>query len=234
MIEPSPQDIADTKALARQKFGHDRLIAVTYFHPATGEPLVEVLFADLSYVDAVSYYDARSVSILQARSALICERLLWPAAEVLGPLREEWGALDTKLERELRGELGFVDGGALTRPLTLATAPPGLSAERAGELLKAEPGRLWSVYHRGNGLACVLRQPQPAVWHLSMTAMNEAHKDRKSQLCPSLDVIGDHSVWCPAPTLRQHIEERPGRAVDLNEPWCDLGGAAAKTSARRF
>lgn len=235
MIGPTPQDITAAKQAAAMKFGHDRLVGVTYNDPMTLEPLVEVLIARLRWIDAVAYYDQRTVSIIQARSTMFADRLVFPDAAALAPMREQWAAFDRCVEDEFRGAMGFTPPRALARarPLTATTAPPGLSAKAVTDLLAENTGcRIWAVHLSDNGLACVLRSPTPDVWQMTQTMAAEAQANGTGQLCPALDIISDHCVWSPAPTLRAHIEELPGRAADLASPWVELGGAAAKTSSR--
>lgn len=236
MIAASPEQIAAAKAECRKRFGHDRGVRVVVSNPATGEPMAEVLLANMTFADATSYHDARGESVITARSVLLTERVLWPSSAQLEELRSEWGAFDTLVEREYRRELGFFEGSkALCRPLTPATCPPGLAPSEAVDLLRREAGkRLWAISNRANGLSLVARQPQPDVWTMGSRLIAEAMAENKNSLCPQLDMIADHTVWCPGGSLRVHIDERPGRAWDLNSPWADMGGAAAKTSASRF
>lgn len=235
MIRPSAEQIAAAKAECRKRFKHERLIGVAVSDPAIGGDMAMVLMADLSFAEASDYHDARHESVVTARSVLLAERLLWPVSGELESIRSEWGAFDVLVEREYRKEVGFTEGSASCRPLAASTCPPGLTGEAASELLKKEAGRrLWSIYSRANGLACVIRQPQPDVWMMGSTLLGDALREHKNTLCPQLQVIADHCVWAPAGGLMAHIEERPGRAEDLNEPWANMGGAAAKTSATRF
>ncbi len=234
-IEPTDADVAATKAACVKAHGHDRLVGVTYASPVDGAPLVEVLFADLDYTSASAYVDARSVSMLGARGALFEKRLLWPAEELLHPIREEWGAFDSKLEDQYRHEVGFVAGDARARPLTDATAPPGLDPKLVPAMIAEADGvRLWSVVRPVNGLAAIFRQPLAPIHSLAWEMLRESARARQRLLCPALNIIADHCVWTPDGSLRAHIERRPGRAEDLMDPFLEMGGQAAKTSARRF
>lgn len=235
MIASTPEELAAAKQAAAKKFGSDRLVGVTYEDPVTFEPLVEVLLARLRWIDAVAYYDQRTVSIIQARSTMLVDRLVFPDPAALAPMREQWAAFDRCIEDEYRTAMGFSPPRALARArmLTATTAPPGLDPKAVAELLAENAGcRLWAVHLRDNGLACILRSPTPDVWQMTQTMASEAQANGVGQLCPALDIISDHCVWSPAPTLRAHIEELPGRAADLASPWVELGGAAAKTSSR--
>lgn len=237
MLDPTPADLLAAKAEIRKRFGHDRGVRVLVANPATGEPMLTALLADLTLADAVAYHDARGESVVSARAALLAERLVWPGPAELEPLRAEWGALDTLIEREYRREVGFSERTAATcRPLTAATCPPGLSQDKAAELLRASTGRrLWSIHNHANGLSCVVRQPQPEVWLAGSRVLADAMEAKTNTLLPHLQIIADHCVWAgDGLSLAAHIEERPGRAWCLNAPWAEMGGAGAKTSAARF
>lgn len=234
-LQPTDADVAAAKAACLKAHGHDRLIGVTYRSPVDGEPLVEVVFADLDYAAASAYVDARSTSTLGARAGLFEKRLLWPAEEQLQPIREEWGAFDSRLEDEYRLEVGFAPGGARARPLTEASPPPGLDPKLVPTMIAEADGvRLWSVVRPVNGLACVFRQPLAAMHSLAWEMLRESVRSKQRMICPALNIIGDHCVWTPDGSLRAHIDRRPGRAEDLMDPFLEMGGQAAKTSARRF
>lgn len=232
---PTASDVAAAKLACLKKFGHDRLIGIDFCSPADGQLLVTVLLADLSFAEASAHVDARSVSILSARTALLESRVLYPASEVLEELRAEWGAFDARIEDTYRTEVGFVAGGARARVLTAQTAPLGLAPALVETMLReADGARLWSVYRPENGLACVLRQPMAPIHGLAWEMVREAVRARRGMICAPLTIISDHCVWTPDGALRAHMERRPGRAEDLTDPFLEMGGQAAKTSARRF
>ena len=234
-IDLTLADIAAAKAACFKRFGHDRIIGIDYADPITGEQLVTVLIADLTLADASAYFDARVGGIPAARSTLLTDRILFPVVAALEEIREAWPEFDRSVEAELRTELGFFPGNPTVAPLALLTAPPGLSAALVPAMLAAAEGtRLWAISRPANGLACVLRQPQAAIYHLSQASYAEAWLAKRGILTSWLDIVGDHCVWSPAATLRAHLEQRPGRLEDIGVPWQQMGGQGAKTSARRF
>lgn len=234
-FELTSADIASAKAAAAKKFGSDALIGIDYRDPLSSELLVTVLFAALDLRATGEYEDARRASYAQARAGLFVDRRVYPSDERLAELRELWPAFDGSVEVELRQELGFATERAYARRLSAATAPPGLSAEDAAQLVTQEqPVRLWAVACAENGLACVLRTPVAAIYALGMTSFREAQAARRGTLCPMREIAEDHCAWAPGGSLRAHLEERPGRAASLVLPWMDIGGAGARTSARRF
>lgn len=235
MISPGAADIAAAKSSALKRFGSDRIVGVTFEDPISGAPFAEVLLAALTLASAGEFYDAKAPQ----SGALLASRLVWPSSEELEPLRAAWPAFDVRVESAFLADAGFTAEGALEpRVLSLATAPAGLSVREAEQLLSANAGlRLWAVERPSTGLACVIRQPAPEVWSMSRTAIGAALSAGKGTLCPAINMLCDHCVWSPTGPgegLRQHLEESPGRAADLSAPWADMGGAGAKTSARRF
>jgi hypothetical protein len=234
-IRLTDADVTAAKALCLKTFKHDRPVGVDYTDPITGDLLVTVLVADLDLAAAGAYFDARLESIPNARTVLLQERALFPSQEQLEELRETWPEFDRSIEDRLRDLWGFITGAPVALPLTEATAPPGLDPKLvAGMLAEAGSVRLWAVSRPTIGLACVLRQPVRAIYDLSKTSYGEAWSARRNVLGSWLGIIEDHYVWSPAPTLRAHLEQRPGRLEDLGAAWLKMGGAGAKTSGRRF
>jgi hypothetical protein len=238
MLRPSPDEVVAIKAACRAKFGHDRVIGIPL-----GEPIdLFVAVAAFSGVkDASVYVDARTASStgpMQARSALIVERCLWPSQAELAAVRRLRGVLDAKIEEYFRAAMGWSgdDNMASAVRFSAATAPPGFAApaELAGKvnaLFAAHPAaELWSVTNQVNGLALVIANPEEVVHTAFSAAFAELQKSRRGALTLSLDFLKDFIVWSPKP-VDAYFDEAPGRAEDLTNPLLEMGGAAATGSA---
>ena len=235
MFELTPADVAAAKAASMKKHGHERLTGIDYRDPVSGNLLTTVLFADLDLAAASDYYDARLSGIAPARAALFQERAMFPDVDALETIREAWAEFDRSVENELRMEWGYVAGAPSTKPLSASCAAPGFEKLDVAALIAANPGaRLWTVSRPSTGLACVLRQPMAAVYHMTFATLQEAFSTKRGPLLARLGVIEDHCAWAPGASLRAHLVERPGRLDDIGDAWQTMGGAAAKTSARRF
>ena len=227
-----PAELEAARASCAERFPGRRLVEVVYHDPIDGSPLAGLLLAALTYSDAIAFYDARSSL---SRWPLIADRLLFPAVTSLEALREEWPAFSLTVEASYRRAHGFSGDDALplVRPLSPDTAPSGLSADDARALLAANAGaRLWAVSLAENGLSLVWRQPTAETWSLAARVTAEAHGRRANTLCPALATLGDHCLWTPDGPLSAHLDALPGRAADLSIPWNQIGGLAARATAR--
>lgn len=232
---PTPEDIDAAKVACEKAHGHARVVGIDYHDALTGELLTTVILAALDWPAAVAYQDNRAADVGRARALLFSERQLFPAIGATSKIRDEWAAFPVTVETAFRGAMGFSGDGdaAIARPLSVASAPPGLTAEATTALLAANAGaRLWAVSHAGNGLALVWRQPTAETWSMSQKVMGDAQRTRQGVLCPALETMASHCVWTPDGTLHQHLGAAPGRARDLELPWDMMGGVAAKASSR--
>jgi hypothetical protein len=231
MTAPTPTELAAAKAAARDRFGTDRLVGVTFNDPQTGDETL-VLLADVTLASLGEIFDSNFAP------GSVLSRRVWPSDDDLEIVRAQWPAFDTRVESAFLSEAGLCLEEVDAHQLSVATAPRGLEPKALAELLAANKGlRLWSVVCEDNGLACVLRNPTPEIWSMTKTQISEAMRAGKGTLAPALNTIVDHCVWSPngpGEGLRAHINERPGRARNLLAPWAHIGGAGAKTSARRF
>lgn len=231
---PSAEEVASVKAECQKRFGHDRVVGVKYHDPISGEHVATVCLAAFDWAAAVEYQDNRASDVGKARALLFAERQLYPSPEALAPLRAEWAAFALTVETVYRQAMGFSpeDTSPVARPLSPSAAPPGLSAADAKALIASHQGvRLWGVSLPDNGLALVWKQPTSEVWGHSQRVIAEAMRAKAGVLCPALGTMGDHCVWTPDGTLKQHLDKAPGRARDLEVPWDMMGGVAAKASA---
>jgi hypothetical protein len=234
MNRPTPEDILAAKAACRARFGHERIIGIPL-----GEPIdLYVIAAAMGLREASAYVDARAASQIQARSALVVERCLWPDQKTIAAVRVKRGALDAKIEVGLREALGWVDAMATAQRFSAATVPPGFSAgvnpadlpAKAAELVAAHPSaELWSITNRGNGLALVMAAPEEDVYTAIVAAIGEASQSKRGLLTVVYNFVRDLIVWSPKP-LEQYFDEMPGRIEDLANPVLEMGGASAAGS----
>jgi hypothetical protein len=241
---PSEKERAAIKAAALATFNSDRVAVIEL-----GAPFgVCVYIAAFDLASATAYDDGRTESAENGRSAMLAERVLWPTQERLEELRSkpECAALDHLLEQKLRRLHGFdADGEPTCARLSAMSIPPGFCAPKeagraAAELQAAHPGAvLWSVYHRGSGLSCIMRGPISDVWAEITSAITGAMKARQGVLSSAALYACDLCVWAPglAPggdakaALRAHLNEAPGRAIHLTSPILAMGGAYAEARA---
>jgi hypothetical protein len=232
MIRPTPDEILAAKAACRAKFGHERILGIPL-----GDPIdLFVIMAACNLREAAAYEDARAVSPIQARSALVVSRALSPSQADLSASRRLRGAIDAKIEAYFRAALGWTDEMATAQRFSAATAPPGFAAPaelpaKVQELVAAHPAaELWSVTNKANGLALVMAAPEEDVYTAAIAAIEEANRSRRGVLTVVLDFARDLVVWSPKP-LDAYLDEAPGRAADLANPFLEMGGAGAVGSA---
>ncbi len=238
MLAPTPEEITAAKAECRRRFGHEKIVRVIVTEPIATHALV----AAFNLTEASSYVDNRRLSFENARSSLIGDRCLWPSQEVLEEIRGErrlW-AVDIQIENKFRELMGFSDGEAHARPLSAATAPPGFRAglnakdlaAKVAELVGLSKGqKLFAVQHPSNGLELIMGQPTGDVGLAASVALAAAQKSGSGTLTAVLDFAIDHVVWSPPGGAKAHIDEAPGRATDIAQPFFEMGGAGASASA---
>ncbi len=232
MIRPTGDQILEAKAACRAKFGHERVIGIPL-----GEPIdLYVIMAAFGLREASTYSDARAVSPLQARSALVVDRAVWPSPKEIAARRALRGALDSQIEIYFRHALGWTDDMATAARFSAATAPPGFAAPadlaaKVAELQAAHANaELWSVTNAANGLALVMAAPDEAIYTAAIAAIEEANRSKRGTLTVVLDLVRDLIVWSPRP-LDAYLDEKPGRAADIANPFLEMGGAGATGSA---
>jgi len=231
-MRPTQEQIDAAKAECRKRFGHERVIGIPLGAPIN----LFVIMAAFGMREAAEYVDARAASPIQARSALVVERCLFPEAKVLADVRRLRGALDLKIEESFRGALGWNDAAAVAQPFSAATAPPGFAAladvaAKAADLLEQfKHTELWSVTNPANGLALVMAGPEEEVFIAAVAAIQDANRTKRGGLTTVLTYARDLIVWSPRP-LDQYLDEAPGRAEDLANPFLEIGGAGATASA---
>lgn len=230
MIAPNADQVAEAKALSRKRFGHDRLVGC-----AVGAPIgLTAAVAAFNLREADAHEHARGERAIDARSALLADRCLWPSPEQLAEIREEWPAVDVALEVEFMLAMGFGSGEPTCVPLSASSAPKGFATPetlvaKIADVTKAAAGsKLWSITSRSSSLSLIVRQPIADVWTAGCVALDAAKKTGGS-LAALVGFYTDHLVWCPQP-LAVHLDERPGRARDMIAPWTEMGGAGASSS----
>ena len=231
-MRPTQEQIDAAKAECRKRFGHERILGIPLGAPIN----LFVIMAAFGMRDAAIYADARAASVVQARTALVAERRLFPSETELADARRLRGALDAKIEAAFREALGWTETIATAQPFSAATAPAGFAdaatlATKAAELLKQyEHTELWSVTNTSNGLALVMAVPEQEVYIAATGALAEAGRTNRNTLTAVLLYARDLVVWSPRP-LEQYLDEAPGRAEDLVNPFLEMGGAGATASA---
>lgn len=231
-MRPSQEQIDAAKAECRKRYGHERVIGIPLGPPIN----LFVIMAAFGMREAAEYADARAVSPLQARSALVVDRCLSPEPKILADVRRLRGALDGKIEEGFRGALGWNDSTASAQPFSAATAPPGFAepAQLAAKVLELQErfkhAELWSVTNPANGLALVMAGPEEDVYTAAVAAIGNAAQTKRGVLTVGLTYARDLIVWSPRP-IEQYFDEAPGRAEDLLPPFLDMGGAGATASA---
>lgn len=237
MRRPTEDEKVAIRAECRKRFGHERLVGVPLAAPVDAY----VVFAALDLASASAHMDARLSSGINAASALVDERRVWPPAAEVSAMIGRFGMLELELAAEIRETAGFPkkDGEPSVVRLSVATSPPGLTASAAGDLLAANAGLdLWAITRRENGLSLVIRGPAPEVVQAAGTAAQDAAKARSGAITWALGSVRDHCVWAPGTMVGgaagvdfdRHIDEMPGRADDLGPALLKIGGAG---TARR-
>lgn len=232
MLRPSPDDVAAAKVECRKRFGHERVLGIPL-----GSPIdLYVIVAAMGLRDAATYDAARAAQPVQARSALVADRALWPAQKDIAARRVLRGALDAKIEVAVRVALGWSDDPATVLPFSVATAPPGFAAPadiaaKVEELRAAWPAaELWSVTNAANGLALVIAAAEEDVYTAAVAAFGQAQQQKAGTLTTLLGFVKDLVVWSPKP-LDAYLDEAPGRAEDIGVAFLEMGGAGAAGSA---
>ena len=232
MLRPTEEQIDAAKAECRRRFGHARLVGVTIGAPVD----LFCVVAAMGLREASADHDARVESIVQAQSAFVIDRLLWPALSEVAALRATFPALDAQITETARKALGFTEARASALVFSAATAPPGFAAAgelaaKVAELQSAHPAaKLWSVSNRANGLSLVMAAPSEDIYCAARAAAEAANTSKRGGLTVILDFARDLVVWSPKP-LDVHLDEMPGRAEDIAGPFFEMGGAGASASA---
>jgi hypothetical protein len=257
MIDPTPAEIIAIKSSARAKFGRDLALRV----PLTSPIEAVVVVAPFDLASYAAHVDARQANAQTAQLGIVVDRLLWcspadaasPTIDSIVPtkddpdpfrrvaldrydaLQEMWPAVASLVDRKLLEIAGRARAGELARavPLSVGTAPHGLSPADAAKLLEGRPvrgaGSLWSVTH-GNGLALVMSSPQPDAWLAARAAWGESVRDSKGIIDSMLVLARQLIEWSPEP-FEALIDRKPGYAEALLNPMLDMGGAGAQASA---
>ena len=229
MIEPTSEDIVAAKAECRKKFGHERIVQIVI-----GDPIgVTVLMAAFNLTEASAYSDARHISEFNARSALISERRLFPGREVFDAYRNEkrLPAIDEHTEAHFRFRMGFNQRRVFAARFSLAGRPPSMPEEKAQELLAKEPAdQLWTIYDRAADLELVMRSPTSDVWASARSSLAKAAASHTGTRTTVYDYAKNYIRWSPRP-LDEYLDEKPGRALDIADPFFDMGGSAAEASS---
>ncbi len=132
--------------------------------------------------------------------------------------------------------MGFTAGTAHAQPLTTMTAPPSFATaddlgKKIAELAAAHPGQqLYAVHKATNGLELIMKAPASEVWGAATVASRAAINDGAGLMTCVLDYARDHVVWSPRP-FDQYIDECPGRACDVVNPFFEMGGSGASSAA---
>lgn len=231
-MKPSAEQIVEIKTECRKRFGHERVIGIDL-----GQPLnLYVVIAAFGMREASDYVDSRAASSIQAQSALVAERVLWPEPAALADVRRLGGALDAKIEERFRELLGWSPNMAVCQPFSAQSAPPGFAsrddlATKAAGLIASHPhSKLWSVWNRDNGLSLVIAGPEEDVYTAATASIGEANRTRRGILTCVLSFVKPLVVWSPKP-FDALLDEAPGRAEDLANPFLEMGGASATSSA---
>lgn len=237
MLRPTPEQIAEIKTASRVKFGHDRVLGIPLGAP------IDAYFAVAAFASVREYaahMDASMAGEIQARSALVADRCLWPSQKEIAEVRAEWPALDAKLENEALFAAGYTgEEVAHVALFSAATAPPGFAAAadlaaKVQALHAAHPGvKLWSITSRANGLALVMSDPSESVYTAFQHMINESQRSPQKAvltLTGAADFTRDLVVWSPRP-FDAHLDEKPGRAAALLTAWPEMGGATAASSS---
>jgi hypothetical protein len=231
MLRPTPDEIAAARSLCREKFGHERIIGIELREPIDAF----VIMAAMGMREASEYADARAESVTQARSALVARRALWPSQKVLSETRRTLGALDAQIENYFRTAHGWTDATATALPFSVAAAPPGFAAPedlaaKADELQRAHPAaKLWSITQAANGLSLVVAAAEEDVYGAAVSSYAAAQQSKRGVEAVILTFMRDLIVWSPKP-IDALLEEKPGRAADLANPFFEMGGAGASGS----
>lgn len=232
VLNPTPEEILAAKAACRARFGHERVIGIPLADPID----LYVIVAAMTFRDACAYVDARAESDIQARSALVVDRVLWPEQKTIAAVRAKRGALDGQIEMHVRATQGWTDTMATARRFSAATAPPGFAsrddlAAKVAELEAAYPhAELWSLSNRENGFACVLAAPEEDVFTAVTAAFGEATRSKRGLLTVVYNFVKDLVVWPALSDMTAQLEVKPGMAEDFANPVFDIGGAGAAGS----
>lgn len=233
IARPTPEQLATLKAECRRRFGHERMVGVPLAHPVDAF----VVLASWSLAEAGAHADARLVSIPNAASVLVADRALYPAPELLDPLRERFGALDVEIERAFRKALGFVVEDPMIAELSVISSPPAFASVKAApeKIAALGGGPLHVVSSKGNGLSLIMREPSGDVVIAVGTAADEAQRARRGAISWATGYARDLCVWAPGSTspadaaaaFDRHLAELPGRAADIGPALLAMGGAGA-------
>jgi hypothetical protein len=251
---PTPEEIAKAKADAFARFGRDEALLVSL-----SAPIDFALFvAPLNLKRYCALVDAQSRDMSTSFGAAALDALLWPDQDAWLEVAKLRPAAPRKVVVRMLARAGKDDASATVKQLAdlvaafvpgkddaalAVLAPnkvrgiiPGLSADKARELLaaeaaRAEPRELWAI--DGPGLSCVMAAPDADVFLASNVAIERANMKDEGITEARLGFTRDAIIWSERP-LDVVLDDKPAITSDLTKAWLTMGGEVAEATSRSF
>jgi len=235
VILPTPEQIAEAKAAATERFGRDAAMLVKLTAPVD----LAVILAPLGFRAWCQMVDEQVRDVETPKRGIVLRQLLWPAAAAVIEALDRWPAATGKLLAELIKRAGQVAGDPRVTPLSELAAKamaggeviPGLSVEKAKELIASSPeAELWGVVGPG-ALSVVMTAPDADVFLAARAAERRAlvKQDRIDET--RLDFIRPLVTWSAQP-LDVMLEDKPAVVRDLKSALDDIGGEGAEATSK--
>lgn len=245
---PTSEEIGLAKSEALTRFGRDEVLLVKLEKPVDFACLV----APMNLARFSALIDAQERDMQTSYMPAVLDALLWPSREEWLDVAKRRAAAPRKVCHEILKRGGREDDAAKVEPLAdmVAGLPPpakgqpageqlvipGLTADKARELLDAEEGseehrELWAVH--GPGLSCVMASPDPDVYLASQVARDRAREKKEGITEARLGFTRDAIVWSSSP-IEKALDDKPAITGDLSAAWLTMGGEVAEATSRSF
>lgn len=215
---PSPEEIAQIKATAVAKFGHDRVALVDLDAPIDAA----VVVAHFNFAGWSQQVDAEKRDLDTAHQQGVVGQLLWPALDDFLALQRKWPLLSKNVMSHLYTRAGVKPGRAKASRFTI-DSHVGVDDATAKTLIEQNAGTdLWG-FILPTGQTVIMRAPLADVL-LAARAADSAARERADGITrAALPFVKEAIVHATEP-IDALLERLPATVEDLRVAFLQMGG----------